>query len=245
MSENTEPRNINNLSKPDTFISPRHDCFWRCWTHAKNAWKFNFQCVHGNFSRKQTVKFPNTPSKPVIFSGDWQVASLEVFWLTMVRKITEGQITVLKIVPRPKSPPPHKSPIKKFPSRRPWVVSMRVPRQFRAVKPALTFTAPEVRYIKPCCYSSIDDITEAIVKKSPRNDNEKLLPPTTQHPTDTTSRSTNIPWKVDKATHELHIKFWGNVEQNSLGIRAKSQVLKNMLGLTTVTDCQHSEQRLE
>ena len=26
----TKPRNINNLSKPDTYISPRHDCFWQC-----------------------------------------------------------------------------------------------------------------------------------------------------------------------------------------------------------------------
>ena len=51
---------------------------------------------------------------------------------------------------------------------------MRVPRQFRAVKPALTFTAPEVRYIKAGCYSSNDDIMEAIVKSATRNDNEKL-----------------------------------------------------------------------
>ena len=99
---------------------------------------------------------------------------------------------------------------------------MRVPRQFRAVKPALTFTAPEVRYIKPGCYSSIDDIMDAIDKSATRNDNEKLLPPTTQHPTDTTGRSTNISWKVDKVTQELHVKFWGNVEQNGLVIRAES-----------------------
>ena len=122
---------------------------------------------------------------------------------------------------------------------------MRVPRQFRAVKPALTFTAPEVRYIKQGCYSSIDDIMEAIVKSGTRNDNENLLPPTTQHHTDATWRSTNILWKVDKATQELYVKFWGNVEQNSLVIRAEPQDVKNILGLTTVIDCQHGEQRQE
>ena len=86
---------------------------------------------------------------------------------------------------------------------------MRVPQQFRAVKPALTFTTPEVRYIKPGCYSSIDDIMEAIVETATRNDNEKLLPPTTQHPTDTTSRSTNISWKVDRATQDFALSFGG------------------------------------
>ena len=182
---------------------------------------------------------------PVTLSGDWQVALLEISWPAMVCNVTEGQITVSKIVPRPKTPPPHQSPSKNIPSRRPGVVSMRVPRQFRAVKPALTFTAPEVRYIKPVCYSSIDDIMEAIVESATRNDNEKLLPPTTQHPTDTTSRSTNISWKVDRATQELHVKFWGNLEQNCLVIRAKSQDLKNMLGLTTIIDCQDGEQRQE
>ena len=178
-------------------------------------------------------------------SGDWQVALLDISWPPMVCNVTEGQITVSKIVPRPKSPPPHQIPSKNTPSRRPGVVSMRVPRQFRAVKPALTFTAPEVRYIKPGCYSSIDDIMEAIVKSATRNDNEKFLPPTTQHPTDTKSRSTNISWKVDRATQELHLKFWGNLEQNGLVIRAKSQDLKNILGLTTIIDCQDGEQRQE
>ena len=97
---------------------------------------------------------------------------------------------------------------------------MRVPRQFREMKPALTFTAPEVRYIKPGCCSSIDDIMEAIVRSATRNDNEKL-PQTTQHPTDATWRSTTISWKVDEAMQELHVKFWGNVEQNGLVIRGR------------------------
>ena len=102
----------------------------------------------------------------VTLSGDWQVALLEISWPAMVRNITEGQISVSKILPRPKSPPPHQSPSKNIPGRPPGVVSMRVHRQFRAVKPALTLTAPEVRYIKPGCYSSIDDIMEAIVKSA-------------------------------------------------------------------------------
>ena len=197
------------------------------------------------FPGNKLPSFTTLLPTPVTLSGDWQVALLEISWPAMVRNITDGQITVSKIVPRPKSPQPHQSPSKNIPSRRPGVVSMRVPRQFRAVKPALTFTAPEVRYIKPGCYSSIDDIMDAIVKSATRNDNEKLLPPTTQHPTDTTSRSTNISWKVDRATQELRVKFWGNVEQNGLVIRAKSQDLKNILGLTTIIDCQHGEQRQE
>ena len=86
---------------------------------------------------------------------------------------------------------------------------------------------------------------EAIVKSATRNDNEKLLPPTIQHPTDTTWRSRNISCKVDKAMQELLVKFWGIMEQNGLIIRAKTQVLKNLLGLTTVIDCQHGEQRQE
>ena len=35
------------------------------------------------------------------------------------------------------------------------------------------------------------------------------------------------------------------MEQNGLVVRAKSQDLKNILGLTTIIDCQHGEQRQE
>ena len=143
----------------------------------------------------------------VTLSVDWQVALLEISWPAMARKTTEGQITVSKIVLRPKSSLPHQSPSKNIPSRGKGVVSMRAPRQSTSVKSALTCTAPEVRYIKPVCYSSFDDIMEAIVKSATRNGSEKLLPPTTQHPTDTTSRSTKILWKVDKVKKELHVRF--------------------------------------
>ena len=159
------------------------------------------------FPGNKLSSFTTLLPTPVTLSGDWQVALLEIFWPAIVRNITEGQITVSKIVPLPKSPPPYQSPSKNIPSRRPGVVSKRVPRQFGAVKPALTFTAAEVRYMKPGCYSFIDDIMEAIVKSATRNDNEKFLPPTTQNPTDATSRSTNIPRKVDTAKQELHVKF--------------------------------------
>ena len=86
---------------------------------------------------------------------------------------------------------------------------------------------------------------EATVRSATRNDNEKLLPPTTQHPKVATCRSTNSSWKVDKATQDLHVRFWGNMEQNGLVIRKKSQDLKNILGLTTVIDCQHGEHKQE
>ena len=121
------------------------------------------------FPGNKLSSFTTLLPTPVTLSGHWQVALLEISWPAMVRNITDGQITVSKIVPRPKSPPPHQSPSKNIPSRRPGVVSMRVSLQFRAVKPALTFTAPEVRYIKLGCYSSIDDIMEAIVKSATRN----------------------------------------------------------------------------
>ena len=109
-------------------------------------------------------------------------------------KITKGHTTVSKRVPRPKSPPPHQSPSKNIPIRQPGR-SMRVPRQLREVKPALTFLAPEVPYKKPGCYSSFDDIIK--------------LQPKTEHPTDATWWSTKISGKFDRATQELQVKFWG------------------------------------
>ena len=69
--------------------------------------------------------FPgNKLPTPITLSGDWQVAFVEISWPVMLRNITEHQITVSKIAPCPKSPPPHQSPSKNIPSRRPGVVSM-------------------------------------------------------------------------------------------------------------------------
>ena len=103
------------------------------------------------FPGKKLPSFATLLPTPLTLFGVWQVALLEISLPAMVRIITEGQITVSKIVSRPKSPPPHQSTSKNIPSRRPGVVSMRVPRQSRAVKAALTLTAPEVRYIKSGC----------------------------------------------------------------------------------------------
>ena len=241
MSGITKPRNINNLSKPDAYISPRHDCFWQCWIHAK----LNFQCVHRNISRKQTVKFHNTPTHICDslrglaggFAGDFLAGNgSQCNW---------GPNHCFKNCAAPKVTAATSITEQKYSKQTTRDCVNESARQFKAVKPALTFTAPKVRYKKPGCYSSIDDIMQAIVKSATRNDNEKLLPPTIQHPTDTTSRSTNISWKADRVTQELHVKFWGNLEQNGLVIRAKSQDLKNILGLTTIIDCQDGEQRQE
>ena len=126
---------------------------------------------------------------PTPLTGDWQVASLEIYWPALVRKITAGQITVPKSVARPRSTPPHQSPSKIISNRRPGFVSMRIPRESREIKPALTFTAPEVNFFKPGCYSSVVDIIKAIVKSATKN---KELPPTTENPTDESWRWTNF-----------------------------------------------------
>ena len=48
----------------------------------------------------------------------------------------------------------------------------------------------------------------------------------------------SISWKVDCATQELQIKFVGNVKTHELVVEDKSQDLKNILGKTTLIDCQ-------
>ena len=173
-------------------------------------------------------------------SGDWQVALLEISWPALVCNVTESKITVSKSVPSPESPvhPTNQN----FPSGRPGIVSMRVLRQFRK-EPTMKFSTPEVRYIKASCYSSIDDIMGAIIKSATGNSKEKNLSPNIQQNKGEPSQSTNISWKVDKATQELSVKCYGNVEKHGLVIQAISQDLKNILGMTTILDCQNAEQR--
>ena len=119
---------------------------------------------------------------------------------------------------------------------------MRVPPQFRK-KTALEFSTPEVRCMKAGCYSSIDDMMDAIMKSATRNDKENNLSSTNQESTEAASSSGKISWKVDRATQELHVKFCGNVEQHGMVIQAVSRDLKNILGITTIIDCQNAEQR--
>ena len=173
---------------------------------------------------------------PITLSGDWQVALLEISWPALVCNVTEGKVTVWKSVPSPESPvhPTNQN----FPSGRPGIVSMRVPRQFRK-EPAMKFSTPEVRYIKAGCYSSIDDIMDAIMKNAIGNSKEKILSPNAP------GQSTNISWEVDKATQEPRVKFSGNVEKHGLVIQAISQDLKNILGMIIIIDCDcaNAEQR--
>ena len=82
---------------------------------------------------------------------------------------------------------------------------MKVPRQFRK-EPTIKFSTPEVRYIKAGCYSSIDDIMDAIMKSATGKSKEKILSPNIHQNKDAPSQSTNISWKVDKATQELSVK---------------------------------------
>ena len=90
---------------------------------------------------------------------------------------------------------------------------MRVPPQLRK-EPALEIRTPEVGYIKAGCYSSIDDIMDAIMKSATKNDKEHNLSPINQESTEASSPSGKISWKVDSATQEIHVKFCGNVEQH-------------------------------
>ena len=158
----------------------------------------------------------------------------------MVRNVTEGKITVSKSVPSPQVALQAMS--HNVSSRRPGMVSMRVPPQFRK-EPALEFSTPEVHYIKAGCSSSIDDIMDAIMKSAARKDKGNNLSPTNQESTEAASPSGKISWKVDRATQEFHVKFCGNVEQDCLVIQAISKDLKNILGMTTIIDCQNAEQR--
>ena len=51
---------------------------------------------------------------------------------------------------------------------------MRVQRQLRK-EPAKKFSTPEVRYIKAGCFSSTDDIMDAIMKSATGNSKEKFF----------------------------------------------------------------------
>ena len=124
------------------------------------------------------------------------------------------------------------------------MISLRVPPQFRK-EPALKFSAPEVRYIKAGCYSSIDDIMDAIMKSAKRNDKDNNLSLSNQESTDAANRARQISWRVEGATQELHVRFRCNVEQHGLVIKAIPQDLEKVLGMTTIIDCQNAEQRQE
>ena len=113
MSEFTISRNMNNLSKPNSFISTS--------LTASGSAEFMLN-LFSNASMEPSpgTKLPSLTTflpTPVTLSGDWQVALLEIFWPALVRNITVGQITVSKIVPRPESSPPHQSPSKNIRSR--------------------------------------------------------------------------------------------------------------------------------
>ena len=178
------------------------------------------------FPGNKLSSFTTLLPTPMTLSGDWQVALLEISWPALVCNVTEGKITVSKSVSSPKLPV-HPSN-QNFPSGRPGIVSM---------------STPEVRYIKAGCYSSIDDIMDAILKSATGKSKEKILSPNIQQNKDAPSQSTNISWKVDEATQERSLKYYGNVEKHGLVIQAISQDLKNILGMTTIIDCQNTEQR--
>ena len=119
---------------------------------------------------------------------------------------------------------------------------MRVPQQFRK-EPAMRFSPPEARYIKTGCYSSNDDIMDAIMKSATGNSKGEKLSPNIQQNEVAPSLSTNISWKIDKTMQEFRAKFCGNMEHHGLVIQANLQDPKNILDMTTIIDCQNAEQR--
>ena len=58
-----------------------------------------------------------------------------------------------------------------------------------------------------------------------------------------TARLPSISWKINCATQELQVKYVGNLKTHGLVIKAKSQDLKNILGTTTLIDCQNGDEK--
>ena len=84
---------------------------------------------------------------------------------------------------------------------------------------------------------------DAIMESATGKSKEKFFSPNIQQNKDVPSQSTKISRKVDKATQELGVKYYGNVEKHGLVIQAISQDLKNILGMTTIINNQNAEQR--
>ena len=176
-------------------------------------------------------------------SGEWQLALLEVWWPAMVCIVTEGKLTVSESVPSPVSPVYSTNQI--FPSGRPGIVLMRMLPQFRKESP-MNYSTPEVHTLhRNRLLLSVGDIMDAIMKSATRNSKAKILPPYIQQNKDAPSLS-SISGKGEKGTQELRVKFCGILEMHGLVMRAISQDflgMKNILGRTTIIDCQNAEQR--
>ena len=158
---------------------------------------------------------------PLNLVGEWQVALLEIAWPTMVQNVTVGEFTVSKKLPVSSSD--------KQPSNyRPGTISMTVPPAFRNTS---QYSIPVSLHIKPGCYSSVESILKAITKAAVGKKLKQQEP-----------LQKNIPllsWKIDDATKKLNVKFQGNLEKDGMVIKLKSQDLQNILGTSTVIDCQH------
>ena len=143
-------------------------------------------------------------------------------WPAIVCSVTEGKITVSKSVPSPESQVSYK---RNIPNRRPGIVSLKVPWQFRK-ELAIEFSTPEVRYIKAGCQSSVDDTSDAMKKIASGNSKEKILSQYFQQNKDAPIPSMNLSRIVDNVTQELRVVFCGNVEKYGLVIQTISQDLK-------------------
>ena len=145
----------------------------------------SMETLPGNKLSNFTTLLPT----PVTLVGDWQVALLQFSRPAMVRNVTEGKITISENVQSAQDALQAMS--HNFSSRQRGMVSMRVPPQFRKLS-ALEFSTPQVRSTKAGCFSSIDDIMDAIMKSATRNDKQNNLSPTNQESTEAASPSGKI-----------------------------------------------------
>ena len=97
--------------------------------------------------------------------------------------------------------------------------------------------------MKACCYSSIDDIIIAIVKRYEKN-KESNCSPITQESTGAASSSKNISWKVDEATQELQLMFFWECGTARFGHASIFIRLENYSGHDH-KHCQNFEHRQE
>lgn len=161
---------------------------------------------------------------PFTLPGEWQVALAEIAWPLVVQNVTIGEFSVAKKLAAPDRS--EKRPERRPP--RPGTISMVVPAAFGTKsRTPPKYTAPNIRFLKPGCYPSIDCILSAILKSATGKKVEgdgKLLT-----------------WKVDPVTRKLSVKFNGNMNEEGLTIQLKSQDLKNILGTSTIIDCQQDD----
>ena len=154
---------------------------------------------------------------PLQLMGDWEVAIVELSWLSLVQNVLQGNFSYqfINCQGEDARPPPRHC--------RPGMVTMYTPNKYLGQ----TFAPPAVENIKHGIYSSIDLIMDSICKQVFRN---KLASSSKQFP---------ISWKIDAQKQTLRVKFSGS-NDDRLILKAQSADLQNILGMTKLVDCSSS-----